>query len=294
MRSRRWLWPAAACLMWAGGCAHANYTLPERYEHGLVVCLSGSGRMMNEIRDIRRGLAEGGVDCAIETFEWSRFMLDLTSVERKKELASRLARRIETYQKVYPGRPVHLVGVSSGAGLVVWALENLAPGHRVTSAVLIASSLSRTYDLTAALGRLDGFAYNFHSPMDMVSGASVVVRTVDGRHGVASGLSGFVPPDGADERARAVYDEKLVQVGWTPADTLTGNVGDHLGATRPTYVRKHIAPLVRGGRDRGGDVPDLPASAGPPIDRPAALQYGDAGRGSALPLKTKPDTRSKR
>ena len=93
MRSRRWLWPAAACLMWAGGCAHANYTLPERYEHGLVVCLSGSGRMMNEIRDIRRGLAEGGVDGAIEAFEWSRFMLDLTSVERKKELASRLARR---------------------------------------------------------------------------------------------------------------------------------------------------------------------------------------------------------
>lgn len=254
MRSRRWFWLAAACLVWAGGCSHVNYTSPERYAHGLVVCLSGSGHMMNEVRNVRRGLAEGGVDCAIEVFEWSRFMLDLTNVEQKKGLASQLARRIETYQKVYPGRPVHLLGVSSGTGLVVWALEDLAPGHRVTSAVLIASSLSRTYDLTAALTHLDGVAYNFHSPMDLVSGVSVVVRSVDGRHGVAAGLSGFRPPDDTDERTRAVYAEKLVQVGWRPADTLTGNVGDHLGATRPAYVRKHIAPLVRGERDHGGDA----------------------------------------
>jgi pimeloyl-ACP methyl ester carboxylesterase len=292
MRSTRWLWPVAACLMWAGGCAHGDYTSPERYERGLVVCLSGSGRMMNEIRSVRRGLAEGGVDCAIEAFEWSRFMLDLTSVEKKKTLASRLARRIETYQKVYPGRPVHLVGVSSGAGLVVWALENLTPGHRVASAVFIASSLSRTYDLTAALGRLDGFAYNFHSPMDVVSGASVVVRTVDGRHGVAAGLSGFVLPEGADEQTRAAYNEKLVQVGWTPGDAMTGNVGDHLGATRPAYVRKHIAPLVRSDHDDAGHGPLT--SGAPSIDRPAAAEYGGGRRDSTLPLKTKQNARSQR
>jgi len=132
MRSRRWFW-LAACLVWAGGCSHVNYTSPDRYAHGLVVCLSGSGRMMNEVGDIRRGLAEGGVDCAIEVFEWSRFMLDLTSVEQKKGLASQLARRIETYQKVYPGRPVHLLGVSAGTGLVVWALEDLAPPTSVST-----------------------------------------------------------------------------------------------------------------------------------------------------------------
>ena len=77
--------------------------------------------------------AEGGVDCAIEVFEWSRFMLDLTSVEQEKGLASQLARRIETYQKVYPGRPVHLLGVSAGTGLVVWALEDLAPPTSVST-----------------------------------------------------------------------------------------------------------------------------------------------------------------
>jgi len=292
VKGRRWLWPAAACLVWANGCSHVNYTSPERYERGLVVCLSGSGRMMNEIRNVRRGLVEGGVECAIETYEWSRFMLDLTSVEKKRELASRLARRIETYQEVYPGRPVHLVGVSAGTGLVVWALEDLAPGRRVTSAVLIASSLSRTYDLTAALGRLDGVAYNFHSPMDLVSGASVVVRTVDGRHDVAAGLSGFALPDDADEQTRAAYDEKLVQVGWRPADTLTGNVGDHLGATRPAYVRKHVAPLVRG--DPGDGAPTPPPRDAPTIDPPAGPEYGDGGRGSTSPLETKQDRRSKR
>ena len=258
MDAPRYAWLAAVLVLApAAGCAQPNYTAAERYDHGLVVCLSGSGHMMNEVRNIRRGLYDGGVACAIETFAWSAFMLDLTTVEEKQALAADLARRIEQYLDTHPGRPVHLVGVSSGTGLLVWGLEDLRPGCRVTTAILLASSLSRAYDLTDALEHLDGAAYNFHSPLDLVSGASVAIRTVDGRHDVAAGMAGFQVPDDLDDRGRAVYRARLVQIQWTPADVLTGNVGDHLGATRPAYVRQHIAPLIT-----------TPCPEPPPLDTP--------------------------
>ena len=249
---------AMAAITAASGCARMNRdpadcfvndTDAARYEHGLVVCLGGAGGMMGHTDDIRKGLLDGGVDSAIEVFDWSSGLIifDQMDIKTNKRKAKALARRIERYQRQYPGRPVHLIGVSAGTGLLVWALEDMGPQHRVDSAFLIAPSLWWKYDLSPAMKNVNGHLYAFHSPLDAVLALLVpIVGTVDRINGISGGLHGFSLPDETDGQTKSLYDSKLAQIAWQAKDTACGHIGNHLGATQPAYVSERIAPLVRG------------------------------------------------
>jgi len=290
MRPVRAIILACAALAAAGGCGRTYRSDADRflcrtpgagYDRGLVVCLSGAGGFMGEAARLHRGLVAGGADCAIEEFDWSTGLVLVDQVNRSgnRRKAAALARRIETYHQAYPGRPVHLVGVSAGTGLVVWALEDLAPGHRASTATLIAPSLWQKYDLAAALARLEGDLHVYHSRLDAVLGVLVpLVGTVDRGGLVAAGLGGFTLPDGADERMRALYAARLKQVAWKAADAARGHVGDHLGATREAYVREQMAPLVWSRRPRVD-----PAQEGAGIGAAAAPVPPADGDGLAPP-----------
>jgi len=231
----------------AAGCSGARYTTPERYERGLVICLSGAGGITGECGRIRDGLNAGKVDRAIEIFDWSKggVLSDQLSVEENQRKAGELARRVEAYMAEHPGRPVHLIGLSAGTGLVIWALEDLSVP--VEGAILLASSLDARYDLTLALSKVRDHLYSFNSVADTVLGLGVAVTgTVDREGDMAGGLGGFSPPHGASEAAKALYKEKLVQIGWWPGDVILGNLGDHLGSTNPLFVQAKISPLVLG------------------------------------------------
>ncbi len=261
-----WLFALTALTMVAGGCGGATYTSPERYERGLVVCLSGAGGMMGEVNRIRNGLSSGGVDLAIEAFNWSRGGVfgDQMDVAENRRRAMQLAARVETYLKNRPGRPVHLIGVSAGTGLVVWALENLQ-GVRATGAVLIASSLDAHYDLSRALRNVNGHIYSFNSVADTVLTLGVTLAgTVDRGGGIGGGLVGFSPPDGASEATKQLYQEKLKQFSWNPSEVLLGHLGNHLGATRSTFVRVRIAPLILGKEPETADKPQVRPAATEP------------------------------
>jgi len=231
------------------GCGQSAYTKSDRYEEGLVVCLSGAGGMMGETDRLREGLNAGHVYRAIEAFEWSRggVLEDQTDIDANRRKAAELAGRVETYQRSYPGRPVHLIGVSAGTGLVVWALESLGPESQVTGAILISSSLDTKYDLSKALAKVTDHLYSFNSVADTVLSLGVTFAgTVDRGGGLAGGLVGFSPPDSAGNDAKALYKEKLIEISWWPGDMVLGHLGDHLGATNPAYIREKIAPLVLG------------------------------------------------
>ena len=231
----------------AVGCNGAKYTTPERYERGLVICLSGAGGFTGECGRIRDGLNAGGVDRAIEIFEWSKggVLSDQVAVEENRLKAAELAERVEAYMAEHPGRPVHLVGLSAGTGLVVWALEDLSV--QVEGAILLASSLDARYDLTLALSKVRDHLYSFNSVADTVLGLGVAVAgTVDREGDVAGGLTGFSLPAGTSEASKTLYKEKLVQIGWWPGDVILGNLGDHLGTTNPLFVQARVAPLMLG------------------------------------------------
>jgi len=232
------------------GCHRVNYTAPERYERGLVVVLSGAGDIMGEVDSIRSGLDSGGVKQALETFRWSQgeVLTDQTALEHNRRMAQRLARRLEAYERQYPGRPVRLIGVSAGTGIAVFAIENLrAPAH-VTDAILLSSSLQAHYNLASALQHVRQKLYVFtNSAADVVLSAGVgITGTVDRSGNAAGGLFGFTPPENAAAVAKQLYKDKLVHIAWRPGDILLGNPGDHLGPTRSAFVRDRIAPIVLG------------------------------------------------
>ena len=283
---------AAAVWACAAGCSQVNTTHADRYEEGLVVCLSGAGGMMGETDRLREGLVSGGVNSAIETFEWSRggVLADQTGVDYNHRKARELSRRIEGYRKSHPGRPVHLIGVSAGTGLVVWALEDLDESDAVTGAVLISSSLDTRYDLTKALARVTDHLYSFNSVADTILSLGVTwTGTVDRGGGLAGGLVGFSPPDKASDETKALYKNKLIEISWWPGDMILGHLGDHLGATSPSYVKAKIAPIVLGRQ---------PAKTAPPKGAPTeavkAGQPATKAYAERLEAKRKADEAAKK
>lgn len=231
----------------APGCQPIQYTSPDRYQQGLVVCLGGAGGISAEVDRIRRGLYTSRLEYAIESFEWSQgdILKDQTDLKANRRQARRLARRIEAYCAEYPSQPVYLVGKSAGTGVVVWALEELDPNCRVNAAFLIASSLYRAYDLTDALAPLTNRMYILYSPADSVLAlAATTTGTVDRQHGQCGGLKGFVLPDHPGPYTKAIYQARIAQRGWRLADIFQGHFGGHFGASNPEFVRRHIAPLI--------------------------------------------------
>ena len=248
MRTPYWLCLLLVSIAMAS-CQPKDYTTAARYEQGLVVCLGGAGGMASEVDRIRKGLYKGGVEYALEDFHWSRrdVLNDQMDLQENRRRASQLARRIEAYHRDYPDRPVYLIGASAGTGIIVWALEDLQPGHFVQGAFLIASSLDSRYDLTGAFERITGQMYIFYCLTDpMMSLGTTLVGTMDRRHALGGGLNGFSPPDNADQYTKELYKSTLTQRGWQPTDIFQGHIGGHLGASNPAFVRKHIAPLIRG------------------------------------------------
>lgn len=241
----------AAAVLAAGGCNEPQRADrdTDAYEDGRVYLLSGAGGMMGECDRLRDGLKQAGVRRPIETFHWSRggVLTDQTGVEANRRKARQLSRRIEAFRRVSPGSPVHLIGVSAGTGLVVWAVEDLEPGVDVTAAVLISSSLDTRYDLSKAMKKTRDGIYSFNSMADTVLSLGVTwTGTVDRNGGLAGGLVGFSPRDGASEETRRLYKEKLHEISWWPGDAVLGHLGDHLGATSPGYVKEKVAPIVLG------------------------------------------------
>lgn len=251
---------AVALLAGLTGCV--DYTAAERYEQGLVVVLGGAGNLTASPNQIQRGLDNGGVDHAIEIFQWSEshnVLADQTDIAANRAAAGNVAQRLVAYMDSYPGRPVHLVGLSAGTGIAVFALEQMPPGRSVDGVCLLASSLSDAYDLTRALEHVRNEVTNFQSnAIDLVLGVGVgVAGTVDRGKGIAAGLGGFKLPPSASARTKALYAEKLVEMPWDASYILYGNAGDHLGASSSGFVKHFMAPIVldaerrRGGRPTG-------------------------------------------
>ncbi len=243
----------AAAMLCAGCSAVPQRTrTPERYDRGLVVVLPGIEGPSVWNRDLILGLDEGGVPYAIERFEWTSnlpgaFVVNLTDLERNRHVAGILAERILAYRALHPGRPVHLVGHSGGAGIAVLSLEALPPGRQIDMAILLAPALSPDYDLTAALLRCRAGVVNFHSPLDaglLVVGTSIL-GPIDRRPGAAAGCVGFSPPDGLTDLERDLYRARLRQVEWTPALAQFGANGGHVGWTTVQFAKEYLAPLIR-------------------------------------------------
>lgn len=239
----------------------ADLRTSERLEQGLVFVLPGIDGESFINHSIARGLADGGVAAAIEIFDWTTgvillFPYHLRGLRRNIARAEFLAQRIIEYQAAYPGRPVHLIGHSAGAALVVFALERLPEGKNVVGAILLQAALSPGCDLSRALTRTQRGIWNFRSLADVffVGIGTCVAGTADGRHGPSAGMIGFRPPANLDAAGRQLYAERLYDVPYRPSMVADFSFGGHMGCTNRVFVAKHLAPIVKGWFNRNGAV----------------------------------------
>jgi hypothetical protein len=232
------------------GCSPAigSYAASDRLERGLVVILDGAGGFTDTFNNIAKGLDDAGLNQAFEPFEWSTHdaLQDQVDLQRNRLFASELTNLIVSYRQEYPGRPVHLVGLSAGTGLVIFSAEGLPPGIKVDGIFLLGSSLSSTYDLTPAMRHVRRAITNFSSPADVfVLGAGVAVTgTVDRSHSLPAGIAGFHLPKDASPATKQLYQAKLVEVPWNPSYVIYGDLGGHLGATSSAFTQHMIAPVI--------------------------------------------------
>jgi len=246
----------ALCL--SGGCcslpkAHLNpeeLASPDRLDRGYVLLLPGIMGCTSTDHELTVGLARADVPLAIEMYDWTegkwRMISNLRGLTRNRREARNVAAKIVAYQDLYPGRPVHVIGYSAGAGMAVMALEALPPGRRVTSVMLLAATLAPDYDLRSAMSHTESGVRNFYSPVDVpvLMATMTLVGTMEGRHTVAAGAWGFTVPKGIEGEERRRYEQNLIQQSYTFEMLAWGNSGGHFGWVRPNFVQHWLAPMV--------------------------------------------------
>jgi pimeloyl-ACP methyl ester carboxylesterase len=211
-----------------------------------VLHLPGVGGYLTIDRNLKRGLAAGGVRGTIEHYDWTHGAPGLNALKneanKQAQVASVAAWLLERLRE-HPGQPITLTAHSGGAAIAVWALEKLPPEAQIERLILLAPALSPEYDLSAALAHVRTRAYVFSSIHDPVLGPGTrAFGTMDGVFADAAGRVGFSPPAGADPAQYA----KLVPMAYRDEWVELGNGGDHIGAMSPAFVRAIIAPLITG------------------------------------------------
>ena len=195
-------------------------------------------------RNLRAAAEAVGVRDRVEIFQWSSVwgailvLPDLMGLKRNLRHAQRLANRMARHLADYPDSPVHLVTYSSGGFIALEALRRLPPGAKVRSLLLQTATVSRHYDLTAALAACDEII-NVWSPLDWaINGlGALAFGANDRRHAVPAGTLGFRI---TEEAARG----KLLQIRWRPAFMRYGYFGEHFTASSLPWLT-HLLTLRR-------------------------------------------------
>jgi pimeloyl-ACP methyl ester carboxylesterase len=224
-------------------------------QFGRIYYVGGAGTFGNVgMIDVPKGLRRAGWRGSVEVFRWQSTvggtLRDQIDRERNEDQGRYLAREIVNYARRFPDRPISIVALSAGTGVTTWALEKLPDEVNVENVVFLASSLSRSYSLSAALRHVNGTLYNFYSPDDPVLRYAVpITGSVDGglelgNPGVA-GLLGFELPNQANERARTFFDAHVQNMPYRRQYSQYGYHGRHTDATSAEFIQYVVAPLLK-------------------------------------------------
>ncbi|MHC4932128.1 MAG: hypothetical protein ACYTGV_08070 [Planctomycetota bacterium] len=243
--------PIALWVALAVGCSTpARHAAPERLDKGYAALFVGIMGVRDQHNQFVDQLLDSGLPYAVEVIDWTRgpflFPMNLRAIERNRDEARAIAKRILDYQDRHPGRPVFLIGFSAGAGVVLLLLEELPEDRKVTSAILLAAAVSPGYNLTRALRHTERGIWNFFSTKDrfQLDVGTTLLGTFDGRHVRSAGLVGFRQPDGLSPEDQDLYVSHLNQVRHDEEMKAAEIDGGHLDWLERPFARDYVMPLL--------------------------------------------------
>jgi len=187
------------------------------------------------------GLQEAGfADTTL--FDWTGYRWPLNNLRDRKqhrEGGRRLAERIADLHRRDPSTKHVLIGHSTGAMVILEALDQLGTAI-VDQAWLLNAAVSRRYDLRPALAGTRRLI-SIYSPFDWVvlNLGTRVFGTADGKREASAGFAPFIGA-GCD-------DGRVEQIAWDRRWVRTGHYGGHLGPITPItrlFVRDVLAPMI--------------------------------------------------
>ncbi len=280
-RCFRWCWmvTGGALLLSGVGCWRPPAPTMIQQERGVVWMFPGMSGQPWHLQAAYQGFRDAGVDDAIRIYEWDtpvyRSFSHLMDLEHNRELAGRVADEIVRYRARYPEQGVDLVGYSAGGGIAILVAEALPEEVRLDQVVLVQAAVSPTYDLTAALERIDGRLVNIYCASDwfILGWGTEMFGTVNRQKTESAGKVGF------DLDVAVASDDlrhKVVQRKWTAEMLKSFHMGDHAGILSYYWNRDVVAPyLLAAAPDAVVDEVTQPAESG-------LRQAGDVGVGEVV------------
>ena len=238
------------------------------------------------------GLQDGGLTGDVRAYDWTGVDVGLGALlvdSRHREQAQKVAELITNAAREQPGRRITLSTHSAGAGIAVWALEQLPDDVKVDSVLMLAPALSPQYDLTPALRHVSGKLYSFYSPYDgaVLGLGTKMFGTVDGVKTEAAGKVGFTRPPTADPQQY----EKLAQIPYSSTWMKLGNIGDHIGSMSRPFAREVLAPvLLTGVVPRIGDTTAVGGAKKEPLKFPPPMPTSSPVASTTQPALSPPAT----
>ena len=237
----------AAILVLAGSwlAGQDAKAIPPCVHPGIIFVANGSGDSTQVTENLCDVLSVTKWPLKVATTRWSGFggpSRDHNDVARHRGFGLLMACRIKEAQKACPGAKIYLMGHSSGTHVVLAAAESLPPGS-VDRIVLLAPSVSCTYDLRRALKTsregIDVY-YSLHD--GVLDFAGDAFGTADGIRDVpAAGQVGFRCPPKSVPGAQLYL--QLRQYPWRPGVyDATCNQGYHYGPTNYNFLRLVVLP----------------------------------------------------
>lgn len=243
----KWLIACLLCTMALPSCIVPPKPIEStRQRHALILPgIGGSPIGLSDTQALRTQIERELPDVSAQVWDWTALeprisitkIDNLTDYARNRRRASLLARDIEDWKRQHPRTPLYLLAQSGGAGIALFACEELPPEVTLEGIILVSGGASITYDPTDALAHTRLGIFNYYSHKD-----GRVLRDLTTRHGTMDRIKGpAVGYAGFD-----FHHPKLFQLAWDPSMRSLGNRGGHSSGLRPVFVRRYFFPLLKG------------------------------------------------
>ena len=220
-------------------------------DRDVLFLLDGVGGLQAGPLLARRALRLEGLICGTILYSWQygvpgEIWTDLMWLRRNRVVAAKLTRKLLAFRRSNPETRIHMLAFSGGAGIAVFACEQLDGRSLIDTLILAGPALSPDYNLGRALRAVTRcYALISHRDTWILGVGTRLFGTIDRFHCAAAGKVGFRIPAGLSSEDSQAYN-RLREIPWSPALGRLGHHGGHTSWASVAFLRRHLPSMLDG------------------------------------------------